>query len=336
MRKIVLSILVMWMFGCMYGQGVKLSFNKDGKFKIVQFTDIHYKTGAEGAVKTIQMMKRILDVEKPDLIVYTGDIITCNPQKQGWDEVLSVAAERRIPYAIVLGNHDDEHDWTRRQIFDYIVTKPYSLARKGADDIKGTGNYVLKIAGNTKKTSALLYFFDSNAYNKVGEQEGYDWFGFDQVERYRKDSRRFTHANGGIPYPALAFFHIPLHEYTLLRDTTKNYVKNALFFGVREEKECPGILNTGMFAAMVEGGDVMGTFVGHDHDNDYIGYLNGICLAYGRCTGVESTYNKIGFGARVIELKENSRTFETWIRDLHDRLLYRAVYPDSFVEQEKQ
>jgi hypothetical protein len=329
-------MLAMCLLGHTGGQGVELSFKKDGKFKIVQFTDIHYKTGSESSVKTIRMMTRIIEAENPDLVVYTGDIITCNPQRQGWDEVLAVAADRRIPYAVVLGNHDDEHDWTREQIFDYIVDRPYSLARKGPGDIKGTGNYVLKIAGNTKKTSALLYFFDSNAYSKVGEQGGYDWFGFDQVNQYRKQSRRFTRANGGIPYPALAFFHIPLHEYTLLGDTTKNYVKNAPFFGVREEKECPGILNTGLFAAMVEGGDVMGTFVGHDHDNDYIGCLNGICLAYGRCTGVESTYNKIGFGARVIELKENGRTFETWIRDQHDRLLYRAVYPDSFVAQEMQ
>ncbi|MDR1555564.1 MAG: metallophosphoesterase family protein [Tannerellaceae bacterium] len=334
MRKIVWSLLAMSMFGCTNEQEAGLSFNKDGKFKIVQFTDIHYNTGSEGSAQAIQMMKRIVDAEKPDLVVYTGDVITCNPQKQGWDEVLDVVAERRIPYAVVLGNHDDEHDWTREQIFDHISAKPYSLARKGAGDIKGTGNYILKIAGNTKKTSALLYFFDSNAYSKVGEQQGYDWFGFDQVSWYRKNSREFTRANERIPYPALAFFHIPLHEYTLLRDTTKNYVKNTPFFGVREEKECPGILNTGMFAAMVEGGDVMSTFVGHDHDNDYIGCLNGICLAYGRCTGVRSTYNKIGFGARVIELKENSRTFETWIRDLQDQILHKVVYPDSFATQE--
>jgi hypothetical protein len=326
----IASILAILTFGCMYGRSVELSFNKDGKFKIVQFTDIHYKTGSEGSDKAIQMMKKILDAEKPDLIAFTGDIITCAPQKQAWDEVLDVAIERKIPYAVVLGNHDDEHDWTRKQIFDYIAAKPYSFSQNGPESLKGSGNYILKIDDNAKKTSALLYFFDSNGYNKVGNQEGYDWFGFDQVDWYRKSSRALTQAHDGLPYPALAFFHIPLHEYTLLSDTTKNYVKNAPFFGVREEKECAGLLNTGMFAAMVESGDVMGTFVGHDHDNDYIGYLNGICLAYGRCTGVNSTYNKIGFGARIIELRENSRTFETWIRDEQDRVLYKVVYPDSF------
>lgn len=172
---------------------------------------------------------------------------------------------------------------------------------------------------------------DSNAYNKVGEQKGYNWFGFDQVDWYRKNSAFFTRENSGKPYPALAFFHIPLQEYTLLPDTTKNYVKNAPVFGNRTEKECPGIINTGMFAAMVEGGDVMGTFTGHDHDNDYIGYLNGICLAYGRFSGSKTTYTSLGYGARVIELTDNERIFDTWIHSSDNTILYNVKYPDSFV-----
>ena len=44
----------------------------------------------------------------------------------------------------------------------------------------------------------------------------------------------------------------------------------------------PGALNPGMFAAMAECGDVMGTFVGHDHDIDYVVAEKGIALGYGR------------------------------------------------------
>jgi hypothetical protein len=62
-------------------------------------------------------------------------------------------------------------------------------------------------------------------------------------------------------------------------------------------------------------GDVMGTFAGHDHLNDYIGELHGIRLGYGRATGY-NTYGKEGFprGARVIQLFEGERRFDTWIR----------------------
>jgi predicted phosphodiesterase len=330
MKKFIFSVAAILTFGLVFGQKTELNFNRDGKFKIVQFTDIHYQTGTEGSAQALRLMKQILDAEKPDLVVYTGDVIVCQPQKQGWDEVLALSAERKIPHAVVLGNHDEEHDWTRVQILDYIETKPCSFSLKDPDHLNGAGNYVLEIKNSEQKTGALLYFLDSKSYNKVGEQKGYDWFDFDQIDWYRSRSRTFTAENGDKPYPALAFFHIPLHEYTLLTDSSKNYVERAPLFGVREEKECCGILNTGMFAAMVESGDVMGTFAGHDHDNDYIGCLNGVCLAYGRCTGVNSTYNKIGFGARIIELKDGERSFVTWIRDDQGRSLHNVTYPDSF------
>ena len=69
-----------------------------------------------------------------------------------------------------------------------------------------------------------------------------------------------------------------------------------------------------LFAALHEAGDVMGTFVGHEHINDFWGDLHGIRLCYGRTTGFNS-YGREGFprGARVIELTEGERQFETWL-----------------------
>ena len=71
--------------------------------------------------------------------------------------------------------------------------------------------------------------------------------------------------------PALAFFHIPLPEYNEAART-----ENAILRGTRMEEACAPKLNTGMFAAMKEAGDVMGMFVGHDHDNDYAVMWKGI------------------------------------------------------------
>jgi hypothetical protein len=331
MKKIIMGFLALWLsLSLACGQQTELRFDKNGTFKILQFTDIHYQQGTPSADRTIGLMRQLIKAEKPDMIVFTGDIVISNPQRPGWDEVLETAIESRTPYAVVLGNHDDEYDWTRSQIFDHILSKPFARMEKGPEELKGTGNYVVKVAGREAQTAALLYFFDSNAYAEVGGQKGYDWFGYDQIDWYRHTARSFSQTGEATPLPALAFFHIPFHEYTLLHDTTKNYVKAAPVFGVRSEKECPGIINTGMFAAMVECADVMGTFVGHDHDNDYIGYLNGICLAYGRCTGAGSAYNKIGYGARVIVLTERRRVFDTWIRDEQNQVCHNVSYPASF------
>lgn len=312
--------------------GMNLSFNENGRFRIAQFTDIHYVIDSEESEKSLKLMKDILAIEKPDMVVFTGDIITSRPQKRGWDEVLGIVIEQKLPYAVVLGNHDDEHDWTREEIISYISTKPYSLVEKGPAYLKGVGNYVLEVKDReTNTVEALLYCMDSNAYNQIGDQKGYDWFGYDQVEWYRKNSASYTKRNQGHPYPALAFFHIPLQEYTLLSDTTRNYVQIRNVYGERKEKECPGILNTGMFSAMVDCGDVMGTFVGHDHDNNYIGYLNNICLAYGKFSGSKTTYTNIGSGSRIIELKKGQKSFDSWIRTREGQVINKISYPESFL-----
>ena len=78
----------------------------------------------------------------------------------------------------------------------------------------------------------------------------------------------------------MAFFHIPFPEYN---QAAQN--ENALLIGTRKEKACAPAINTGLYAAMLNAGDVMATFVGHDHVNDYVVDWNNILLGYGRFTG---------------------------------------------------
>lgn len=58
--------------------------------------------------------------------------------------------------------------------------------------------------------------------------------------------------------------------------------------------------------------DVMGVFCGHDHDNDFIGMERGIALGYGRVSGLDA-YGDLERGARIIDLYEDQRRFDTWI-----------------------
>jgi 3',5'-cyclic AMP phosphodiesterase CpdA len=277
----------------------------NGKFKIVQFTDIHYIATNPAAKESLELIAEVLAAEKPDLVAFTGDIVTMSPCFEGWDNVLDAVEKFKIPWAAVFGNHDDEHDKTRSEIMEYISKRKYSLASKGEDGVKGVGNYIIEVADTSVKF--LLYFMDSNAYSPLENVKGYDWFGHDQVEWYRKISAGYTLKNGN-PIPALAFFHIPLNEYSDMTLSRKKIV------GIKNEQECPPALNSGMFLAMRESGDVMATFVGHDHDNDYIGKYKGICLAYGRFSGTKTTYTHMTHGARVIELTAGEKGFKTWIR----------------------
>ncbi len=59
-----------------------LKFNKDGKFKIVQFTDLHFGEYDDLDEQTYQMMVEILKAEKPDFVAITGDVVS----GYAWDE----------------------------------------------------------------------------------------------------------------------------------------------------------------------------------------------------------------------------------------------------------
>jgi predicted MPP superfamily phosphohydrolase len=261
-------------------QDKTLLFNKKGEFKIVQFTDIHYVPNDKKSGVALELIREVMEQEKPDLVVITGDLVFGKPARKCFDDVLSIIIEYKTPWAFVFGNHDDEFDMSRKDMMRYIENKAYSLAVRGNKEVHGVGNYTVELKDKWgRKQQMVFYFMDSGAYSPIKDIEGYDWFAFSQIAWYRDQSAMFKKNNRDILVPALAFFHIPLQEYGEMVAG-----KNTIV-GSRKEKENPGAVNSGMFAAMCESGDVVGVFTGHDHDNDYIGNYRGIALAFGRYSG---------------------------------------------------
>lgn len=284
----------------------------DGKFRIVQFTDIHFQYNSYRSDSALVLMKKVIESERPDLIVLTGDIVCSKNTGEAWLKLTKVLVDAGIPWAVTFGNHDREYELTNKQILETIQALPYCVTVDGPPGVAGTGNNILEIKAEiSDKTEALIYCFDSHSSFRSEEALGtYEWIDFSQVAWYRDRSRQFTALNGGKPLPALAFFHIPLPEYNEIAGRENTY-------GIYEERVCSPDLNSGLYTAMLECGDVMGMFVGHDHDNNFIGCLRRICLAYGYASGRQS-YGKIGRGARVIDLYEGERRFDTYILKLYE------------------
>ena len=253
-------------------------------------------------------MRDVLDAEDVDLAILTGDVIAghgASDPAAAFRGAVAPLVERQLPWAFVFGNHDDEGALSRAELLGVAQDCPGCLAEAGPADLAGVGNYRLTVHGSAGTAAAHLYCLDSGSYAPEGVG-GYGWIAQDQVYWYRRLARR-AGAAGDSP-PALAFFHIPLPEYREVWATQPCR-------GVRYEDVCCPKLNSGMFTALHEAGEVLGVFVGHDHVNDYDGSLHGIRLCYGRATGYH-TYGREGMarGARLIRLTEGERGFRTWLR----------------------
>ena len=271
-------------------QKSELKFSKDGKFKIVQFTDVHFKYGNRASDIALERINQVLDDERPDLVIFTGDVVYSAPADSGMLQVLEPVVKRKLPFVVTFGNHDNEQGMTREQLYDIIRKVPGNLLPDRGTVLSPDYVLTVKSSSNVKKDAALLYCMDSHSYSPLKDVKGYE---------YNEAAR----------------------------------TENAILRGTRMEEACAPKLNTGMFAAMKEAGDVMGMFVGHDHDNDYAVMWKGILLAYGRFTGGNTEYNHLPNGARIIVLDEGARTFTSWIRQ-KDGVVDKISYPASFVKDD--
>lgn len=300
---ILLLIWVVTLHSEAYGQ--KQFTFKDGKFKIVQFTDIHWMPNSANSSQTTTTIQSVLKSEMPDLAILTGDIVTGDPALDGWKSIISIFENAKTPFTVTMGNHDPEH-LIKDDMYDLLLKSPYYVGEKGPKDIMGMGNNVISIHNSKNDIAALLYCFDSNDYTPENIYGHYDWIHFNQIEWYRKVSSQFTQNNGGSPIPSLAFFHIPLLEYNNVIGRETTFGKNL------ESGVSSPTINSGLFNAFIDMQDVMGVFAGHDHDNDYIGLEYGKALGYGRVTGTDA-YGSLERGGRIIEIIEGKPQFDTWI-----------------------
>ena len=277
----------------------------ESKFRIAQFTDMHWMPGSPKCDTTAATIRAVLRAERPQLAVLSGDVVTGDPATEGWKRVIALFEEERMPFAVTMGNHAAEY-LTKDSIYTLLMKSPWFVGSKGPVEIGGLGNCVVPVLGSKGQAEALLYLIDSNDYQPRKLLGHYDWVHFDQIAWYRTQSQRYTQANEEQPLPAVAFFHIPLTEYDAVarhEECYGHFLEGAV--------ASPDI-NSGLFAAMVDKQDVMAAFCGHDHDNDFVGLHLGMALAYGRVTGAEA-YGDLKRGARLIELYEGQRRFDTWI-----------------------
>lgn len=324
-RKLILGLTMLMCIGQAFAQNT-LRFKK-GLFKIVQITDLHYKLGVKASEQGLACVREMVETEKPDLVVVTGDIIYSAPADSTLSVVLKTFAQLGVPFCMTFGNHDYDFKTPAVALYNQMQKTPNCVmpVLQG----KNTDYSLPILSSNGKRTAAVLYCIDTHNKPAIGGIGGYQWISHNQITWYRQRSMVYKQKNGGKPVPSLAFLHIPLPEFNYATANTQ-----CPMYGSRLEKAYSPSINSGMFASIKEMGDIMGVFCGHDHDNDYaVSYFN-VLLAHGRFSGGNTEYNHLTRGARVIVLKEGKREFDTWIREVGGNVLYRTTYPKSYVKDD--
>lgn len=314
----------------------KPRIKKDGKFKIMQAADLHLSTGfgkcrdAEPPVhnggkcdadpRTLDFVGKLLDDEKPDLVVLSGDQVNGDSAPDAQSAIFKFAElfiSRKIPYAAIFGNHDDEGSLDRDSQMKILQALPYSLSEPGPTNVEGTGNYVVEIlAPSTEHSAITLYLLDTHGYSPDERQfKGYDWLKPNQIEWFKAEAgkRRKNHAEYKKIHLDMSFVHIPLPEY---RDQSSPHVGEW-----RESVTAPGF-NSGFLDALVEKG-VKVLSCGHDHVNDFCA-LNKksepvndeIWLCYGGGGGFGGYGGYGGYHRRLrfFEIDTNDARITTWKR----------------------
>jgi len=309
-------------------------FFKDGKFLIAQFTDMHYGEdeftpwGPIQDVKSDHVMHVVLRIERPDFVLFTGDVLTGNNINSNateyWKYVVSPCVQADTPWTHVFGNHDDlsQSNGSREDLLAFDMQYNLSHTLPGYHGLPGVSNYVLHIRNEAGFVAGLIMVMDSGG-GQLPEQ-----ITTDQLEWFRAEWEMSVNIHGHVP--VVVTFHIPIPEYEILYNT----------------QECTGHLNNtilpldsaGTFEMLDSIEDIVLVTTGHYHENDFCCSYNNPKSGRDRlfCSGRHSGYGGYGHdvdrGARMIELTHHS--VKTWIRMEDGSSMYpmEVTYPKGVLE----
>lgn len=306
---------------------------KDGKFKIMLLGDLHdcydmkNDNAAEKMDDTLALIGKAVKELKPDLVIYMGDNAKASTEYEMRAVISRITYPVSVsdtPFDLVFGNHDRECEVDLPTQLKLYREHENCYAFNADDSLSGYGNHNLVIkSGDGEKDIFNLWFIDSHSLYSDRSKSYYDAVHEDQIEWYKKTAKELADKNGGKVLPSLLFQHIPVpEEYELLREakpyekldsvqghktySDKYYMLKPEVEGYLGEGPAVPDFNSGEFAAWKETGDVLGAFFGHDHMNDFAGYVDGILLAQCKTAGFRVYTDGCRSGVRLITLEENN------------------------------
>lgn len=136
--------------------------------------------GPENDARTSNAMSTILSIEKPQLAVLNGDLITGEAVHRSnsssyVDRVVAPFVEQDIPWASTYGNHDSSMNLCPLDVFQRETDHQNSFTqRMVSDSAAGFTNYFLPVFPHNlsvESPDVILWFFDTRGGNWCSEGE---------------------------------------------------------------------------------------------------------------------------------------------------------------------
>ncbi|MBR0509437.1 MAG: metallophosphoesterase [Clostridia bacterium] len=327
----------------------KLRFGRDGRFRILMVSDFH--AGRNCNPKLVEGLEALLQATTPDFVMLGGDqcLDKETPEEVGtyFSGIMAPVIRRGLPWGVIFGNHDREMGIDVHEEMRVYESMPGCMAEAGDEALHGVGNYCLPVYDAAGKTVRFhLWALDSNRYTKDyvpmfglspdtrfllpdhfndGCQEATVLF--DQIRWYYETSESAEKENGR-KIPGVMFMHIPLPEYLQI---TRNPEECGAIGHKRDTIGCTE-LNSGLFLACLERGDIRGIFFGHEHLTDLKGEYCGVTMACDAALGFNMSCHDDLRGGRVIDLYEKDDTVETYTVKLMELMGRGAMRDPAYFE----
>lgn len=255
-------------------------------FKIMVATDLHMSEVYSNYNLQIEVLSKLIDLEKPDLVILDGDNIahknytTSIASQQSFVKMFE---NKKQYWTFVLGNHDGQHlndnrAESRKIAFDTLCGKnfdhsgeqsKYCLAKSQCNE--GNGTHYLNIRGKSKKIIKSIFLFDCETINTKNDNV---------ITWYRNSLQQIKNDNGGDMPESIAFSHIPFVEMgeaykNINTDPNVEYIS-----GENLESMCLCNEKNGLVEEFVNGGSTKCVIFGHDHINNISLKYKGIRMMY--------------------------------------------------------
>lgn len=244
-------------------EGEYYTFYTDEALDVLQLTDIHIGGGFWTYKKDKQAIYEVLTIlqnEKPDLVILTGDNTYCVPgfgfnggftfnNKMVAKTFLTMMEQSGVYYSSVFGNHDTEaFDYADRETIGALYESeefPHCIFESNFSDqdaklVPSVTNQIIEVRKSDGTLTKLLLLIDSNSYEKMDiittALGKYDTIHQEQIDWAKEEIERISREEGlpsGEYVKSLAFMHIPPGEFrTALDDLiTEEFDENGKIKG---------------------------------------------------------------------------------------------------------